>query len=79
MAKTDGSKTNRPQNYPETDMALATDNITCAVASPLKFDGKRYGEGDSVTLPLALYEELKAAGVVTAPDPVAAAAEKPAA
>jgi hypothetical protein len=72
-------KNNQTQK-PAAEASEAADSVTCVVASPLKFDGTRFAEGDSVTLPKALYDELKAAGVVTAPDPeTAASAEKPAA
>jgi hypothetical protein len=55
----------------------ATDSVSCMAAAPLKYNGKRYAEGDTVALPQSLYEELKAAGVVNPPEPQAALSEKP--
>jgi hypothetical protein len=62
----------------EQDTAATTGDVTCVANSPLKYNGERYGEGDTVMLPQSLYDELKVLGVVNPPEPGSTAAEKPA-
>jgi hypothetical protein len=56
----------------------AADEVSCVAASPLKYNGTRYPEGETLTLPRELYDELRASGVVTPPEPQKAETEKPA-
>jgi hypothetical protein len=51
--------------------------VSCSVLSPLKYNGQRYAEGDTVTLPLTLHDELKAAGVVAPANPASPETKKP--